>query len=109
MSSPDPKPIQADALQPDIKEAVATPPAGTYSPKEPAKPSVSAPPETKPTDASQNNEVVSFRNVTKRFGEGADEKVAVQDVSFVVEDIPNAGELICLVGPSGCGKSTVLR
>ena len=54
-------------------------------------------------------EVVTFRNVTKSFGEGADEKVAVKDVSFVVHDIPKKGELVCIVGPSGCGKSTVLR
>jgi ABC-type nitrate/sulfonate/bicarbonate transport system ATPase subunit len=35
--------------------------------------------------------------------------VAIQDVSFVVHDLPNVGELIAVVGPSGCGKSTVLR
>ena len=54
-------------------------------------------------------EVVTFRNVTKSFGDGPDRKVAIQDVSFVVQDLPGRGELICLVGPSGCGKSTVLR
>jgi NitT/TauT family transport system ATP-binding protein len=35
--------------------------------------------------------------------------VAVQDVSFVIHDLPNVGELVAVVGPSGCGKSTVLR
>jgi ABC-type nitrate/sulfonate/bicarbonate transport system ATPase subunit len=54
-------------------------------------------------------EVVAFKNVTKSFGEGPDEKVAIKDVSFVVHDIPGKGELVCVVGPSGCGKSTVLR
>jgi NitT/TauT family transport system ATP-binding protein len=49
--------------------------------------------------------VVVFRNVTKRFGD----RVAVQDVSFTVEDLPGKGELIAIVGPSGCGKSTLLR
>lgn len=49
--------------------------------------------------------VVVFRNVTKRFKE----KVAIQDVSFAIEDLPSQGELIAIVGPSGCGKSTVLR
>jgi NitT/TauT family transport system ATP-binding protein len=44
--------------------------------------------------------------VTKSFGPG---QVAVEDISFTVEDLPNTGELIALVGPSGCGKSTVLR
>jgi NitT/TauT family transport system ATP-binding protein len=50
-------------------------------------------------------DVVVFRNVTKRFGD----KIAIQDVSFAIEDLPSQGELIAIVGPSGCGKSTVLR
>lgn len=54
-------------------------------------------------------ELVVFRNVTKAFGSGAAAKVAVQDVSFTVHDLPKQGELITIVGPSGCGKSTVLR
>jgi len=54
-------------------------------------------------------DVVVFKNVTKCFGHGPDAKVAIQDISFVVEDAPNVGELITVVGPSGCGKSTVLR
>lgn len=54
-------------------------------------------------------ELVVFKNVTKSFGEGAEAKVAIQNVSFTVEDLPNVGEMITLVGPSGCGKSTVLR
>lgn len=54
-------------------------------------------------------ELVRFDKVTKSFGEGAAKKVAVQDVSFVVHDLPGSGELIAVVGPSGCGKSTVLR
>src|SRR5258706_486020 len=62
-----------------------------------------------PSAASALSELVVFRNVTKRFGEGADAKIAIQDVSFVVEDLPNIGELITIVGPSGCGKSTILR
>lgn len=54
-------------------------------------------------------DVVAFRKVTKCFGEGPDAKVAIQDVSFVVEDAPDRGELVTIVGPSGCGKSTILR
>ncbi len=54
-------------------------------------------------------EVVRFNKVTKAFGAGANAKVAIQDVSFVVHDLPDAGELIAIVGPSGCGKSTLLR
>ena len=73
----------------------------------PAAPSGSSP--SPPQTASARPHVAIFKNVTKRFGEGADAKVAIQDVSFVVEDAPNVGELITIVGPSGCGKSTLLR
>jgi len=54
-------------------------------------------------------DVVVFKNVTKSFGEGPNAKVAIEDISFVVEDLPNIGELVTIVGPSGCGKSTLLR
>lgn len=53
--------------------------------------------------------LVEFRRVTKRFGDGAGEKVAIQDVTFRVDDLPGDGEMISIVGPSGCGKSTILR
>jgi NitT/TauT family transport system ATP-binding protein len=54
-------------------------------------------------------ELVRFEKVTKSFGEGSEARVAVENVSFVVRDLPNIGELVAIVGPSGCGKSTVLR
>ena len=105
-----PKPIQADALQPEIKAALEAPVAGTYPPKEaaPALLTSAAVPRIKGA-ADGLPEVVRFDKVTKSFGEGEDLKVAIEDVSFVVEDLPGKGELVCLVGPSGCGKSTVLR
>ena len=59
--------------------------------------------------ASTLTELVVFSNVTKIFGDGAAAKTAIKNVSFVVHDLPNVGELITIVGPSGCGKSTVLR
>jgi NitT/TauT family transport system ATP-binding protein len=54
-------------------------------------------------------DVVTFKNVTKKFGFGSAEKVAIENVSFTIEDLPDIGELITIVGPSGCGKSTLLR
>ena len=54
-------------------------------------------------------DVVVFKNVSKQFGVGPQARVALKDVSFVVEDLPNIGELVTIVGPSGCGKSTMLR
>jgi NitT/TauT family transport system ATP-binding protein len=66
---------------------------------------------SKSTTAQSSNrpDVVVFKNVTKSFGAGPAARVAIQDISFVIEDLPNIGELITIVGPSGCGKSTLLR
>ncbi len=61
------------------------------------------------TNTKRPPDVVAFKNVTKVFGQGPEAKVAIQDVSFTVEDLPDIGELVTIVGPSGCGKSTLLR
>ncbi len=57
--------------------------------------------------ASKRSEepIVEFRNVSVKFGSF----VALHDLSFVVEDIPDRGEFISMIGPSGCGKSTILN
>ena len=68
-----------------------------------------APTPGNPVEPAKLPEVVRFNKVTKSFGEGHNAKVAIQDVSFVVHDLPNTGELIAIVGPSGCVKSTLLR
>jgi NitT/TauT family transport system ATP-binding protein len=67
---------------------------------------LAAPPEQK---LLRRLDVVTFKQVGKTFGNGAEAKVALQDISFTIEDAPHVGELITIVGPSGCGKSTVLR
>ncbi len=54
-------------------------------------------------------DVVTFKNVSKSFGNGSEAKLALDNISFSIEDLPNAGELVTVVGPSGCGKSTLLR
>src|SRR6185503_1671669 len=83
----------------------------TDTSKTPADPHPTPPEKasTAPTTPERRPDVVVFKNVTKRFGHGPDSKLAIQDVSFVVEDAPDVGELVTIVGPSGCGKSTVLR
>ena len=54
--------------------------------------------------------VVEFRNVTKTFNAGTSSAfTAIRNVTFVVEDLPDKGEFVCVLGPSGCGKSTILR
>ncbi len=85
---------------------------GPRTPTDPvrAEPSAQSPARAEqPAPASALPELVAFKNVTKKFGEGAEAKVALQDISFVVEDLPDQGELITIVGPSGCGKSTLIR
>jgi NitT/TauT family transport system ATP-binding protein len=53
---------------------------------------------------------VTFRQVTKTYNAGrANSFTAIRDVTFVVEDLPDKGEFVCVLGPSGCGKSTILR
>jgi NitT/TauT family transport system ATP-binding protein len=54
--------------------------------------------------------IVEFRKVDKTYNIGRpNEYTAIRDVSFVVEDLPDKGEFVCVLGPSGCGKSTILR
>lgn len=54
--------------------------------------------------------VVTFRDVTKTYNFGrANAFTAIRDVTFVVEDLHDKGEFVCVLGPSGCGKSTILR
>ncbi len=65
-------------------------------------PGKSSPPAERP-------DVVVFKNVSKTFGIGPNARPAIENISFVVEDLPDIGELIAIVGPSGCGKSTLLR
>jgi spermidine/putrescine transport system ATP-binding protein len=50
---------------------------------------------------SQDQAVIEFRNVTKRFGDVA----AVLDNNLSVR----TGEFLSILGPSGCGKTTSLR
>ena len=54
--------------------------------------------------------IVTFRDVTKTYNAGQSNAfTAIRNVSFVVEDLPDKGEFVCILGPSGCGKSTILR
>ena len=46
--------------------------------------------------------LIELKNVSRTFGKGDERVVAVDNVSFAIEE----GEVLCLVGESGCGKST---
>lgn len=49
--------------------------------------------------------VVVFKNVSVQF----DSTLALQNISFSIEDVPDRGEFIAIIGPSGCGKSTLIN
>ncbi|MGO4832439.1 ATP-binding cassette domain-containing protein, partial [Rhizobiaceae sp. 2RAB30] len=55
------------------------------------------------TDTSQPK--ISFRDVTRIFGEGEKAFLALDRLSLDIAD----GEFVTVVGPSGCGKSTAMN
>jgi putative ABC transport system ATP-binding protein len=50
-------------------------------------------------------EILRTEHLTKKYGKGENEVIAVNDMSFLVEQ----GEFVAIVGSSGSGKSTLLH
>ncbi len=99
----------AETNHPAKAAADSAPPAKAEPQTEARERSASSAPKEPGKTANSRPDVVVFKNVTKSFGPTHQPKVAIQDISFVVEDAPDIGELVTIVGPSGCGKSTLLR
>jgi osmoprotectant transport system ATP-binding protein len=49
--------------------------------------------------------MIQYQGVSKVFGSGPSSVVAVDNVTFNIEN----GDLVTFLGPSGCGKTTLLR
>ncbi len=49
--------------------------------------------------------ILSVENLSKRFIDGNQERVVLDEISFAVE----SGTTLAVCGPSGCGKSTLLN
>lgn len=49
--------------------------------------------------------MIQYQGVSKVFGTGPSSVVAVDNVTFNIEE----GDLVTFLGPSGCGKTTLLR
>ncbi|BEP91780.1 ABC transporter ATP-binding protein [Acidovorax sp. A79] len=58
-----------------------------------------------PTMTNPDSHGIEFQGVSKRYGPGSHDPLAVDHISFTVP----RGTLTTILGPSGCGKTTTLR
>ncbi len=58
---------------------------------------------------TQCPDVIELRKISQWYGDDGKKTVVIDELDLLIEDVPNRGQLVCLLGPSGCGKSTLLR
>lgn len=56
-------------------------------------------------DTNAEHILISTANITKVYGVGTAQVVAINNLSLEVKN----GEFLCIMGPSGCGKTTLLN
>ncbi len=59
-----------------------------------------------PDNPSQNN-IIELKGISQSYDGG--KNWIIQDLDFLIEDIPQQGQFVVILGMSGCGKSTILR
>src|SRR5262249_11588280 len=56
-------------------------------------------------------DIIKFDNVGRLYRDRKNNRsnVAIENINFVIRDLPGKGEFHVFLGPSGCGKSTILK
>ena len=54
-------------------------------------------------------DIIELRGITQIYTDKGQQKVVIDDLNMLVEQIPPNGSFVVILGKSGCGKSTLLR
>jgi NitT/TauT family transport system ATP-binding protein len=59
----------------------------------------------------QYPDIIRFEDVGRLYRDRVTNKtnIAIENINFVISDLPGKGEFHVFLGPSGCGKSTILK
>ena len=54
-------------------------------------------------------DIIELKGITQIYTDKGQQKVVIDDLNMLVEQIPPNGSFVVILGKSGCGKSTLLR
>lgn len=54
-------------------------------------------------------DIIELKGITQIYTDKGQQKVVIDDLNLLVEQIPPNGSFVVILGKSGCGKSTLLR